>query len=59
MKIAGFLLLLAGWMLVVVAVMLLSSALPRAAFVLAGVGVEALGLGLVVRSHLAFRKERG
>ncbi len=59
MKIAGFLLLPAGWALVLAAVILLPSPLPRAAFVLAGIGVEALGLVLVVRSHLGFRKERG
>jgi len=58
MKTTGFLLLLAGWGLAVAAVALLSAALPRAAFVLAGVGVEALGLGLVIRSHLHSRRER-
>jgi hypothetical protein len=59
MKIAGFLLLLAGWGLVLAAVMLLGSALQRSAFVLAGLGVEVLGLVLVVRSHLAPNHERG
>jgi len=59
MKLAGLLLLLAGWGIVLAAVALLSSALPRTGFVLAGVGVEALGLVLVVRSHLALRGERG
>ena len=59
MKLAGFLLLLAGWILNLAAVILLSSALPRATFVLAGIAVEALGLALVIRAHLAFRKERG
>jgi purine-cytosine permease-like protein len=59
MKIAGFLLLLSGWILILAAVMLLDNPLVRAAFVLAGIGVEALGLVLVVRSHLLFRKERG
>ncbi len=59
MKLAGFLLLLAGWGIVLAAVALLSSALPRTGFVLAGVGVEALGLSLVVRSHLVLRGQRG
>ena len=59
MKLAGFLLLLAGWGIVLTAVVLLGSAGPRAAFVLAGVGVEALGLIIVIRSHLvAARGER-
>jgi hypothetical protein len=60
MKIAGFFLLLAGWGLVLAAVVLLRAAGPGVAFVLAGAGVEALGLVLVVRAHLAqLKKERG
>ncbi len=59
MKLAGFLLLLAGWAIVLAAVVLLASALPRTGFVLAGIGVEVLGLILVVRSHLVLRGERG
>ncbi len=57
MKLAGFLLLVAGWMIVVAAVALLGPTSARAAFVLAGLGVEALGLSLVIRSHLGFREE--
>ena len=59
MKLAGFLLLLAGWGIVLSAVVLLTSALPRGGFVLAGMGVEVVGLLLVVRSHLLLRGERG
>jgi hypothetical protein len=60
MKIAGFFLLLAGWGLVLAAVVLLRGAGPGVAFILAGVGVEALGLVLVARAHLAqLKKERG
>lgn len=51
MKLAGFLLLLAGWWIVVAAVALLALAGARAGFVLAGIGVEILGLVLVIRSH--------
>ena len=58
MKIAGFLLLLAGWIIVVSAVILLASALPRAGFVLAGFGIEALGLVLVFRAHLLLQEGR-
>jgi hypothetical protein len=57
MKLAGFLFLLSGWLIVLAAVALLAPALPRAAFVLAGLGVELLGLTFVVRSHLAVRGE--
>jgi hypothetical protein len=52
MKIAGFLLLLAGWLLVLAALVLLRAAAPQAAFVLVGMGVEALALALVFRAHL-------
>ena len=52
MKLAAFLLLVAGWAIVIFAVGLLPSTGPRAAFVLAGVAVELLGLGIAVRSHL-------
>jgi hypothetical protein len=58
MKLAGFMLLLAGWGLVLSAVVLLASPPPRAAFVLAGVAVELLGLGLIVRTHLIPHAER-
>ena len=52
MKLLGFFLLLAGWGIVVAAVALLASTAPALAlFVLAGTGVELLGLLLVIRSH--------
>jgi hypothetical protein len=53
MKLAGFLLLLAGWGIVVSTLPLLPSVPMRATFALAGMAVELMGLGLVVRSHLA------
>ncbi len=58
MKLAGLLLLLAGWMIAVAAVVLLAAMAPRAGFVAAGVAVEALGLVLLVRSHLVLEKPR-
>jgi hypothetical protein len=57
-KLAGFLLLLAGWAIVLAAVVLLAPAPPRTGFVLAGIGVEVLGLILVARSHLALQGGR-
>ena len=57
MKSAGFLLLVAGWMIVLSSLVLLASASARAAFILAGVGVEVLGLVLVFRSQLTLREE--
>jgi hypothetical protein len=59
MKLAGFLLLLAGWGIVLCAVAWLSSAGQRTGFVLAGFGVEGLGLVLAVRSHLVLPEEHG
>ena len=59
MKVAGFFLLLAGGGLVLAAVALLASSLPRTSFVLAGVGVEVLGIVLVARSHLLEPGDRG
>ncbi len=55
-RLAGLLLLPAGWFLVLAAVALLPAAPARGAFVLAGVAVEMLGLGIVMRSH---RTRRG
>jgi len=51
MKIAGFGLLLAGWLLVLAALVLLPGGLARNAFAAAGLGVEAVGLVLAVRAH--------
>ena len=59
MKFLGFLLLLAGWFLVLAAIVLLASPPSRAGFVLAGIAVEALGLISLFRSHLIPREEKG
>jgi hypothetical protein len=57
MKLAGLLLLVAGWAIVLAAVALLPSAGARVAFVLSGLAVELFGLGLAVRSHLVLQAE--
>jgi len=57
MKIAGFLLLIAGWAIVVAAVALLPSSGARFGFVFAGVAVELFGLTLAVRAHLVLPAE--
>ena len=51
MKLAGFLLLLAGWIIVAAAAILLLPANAKVVFVFAGVAVEILGLTLVIRAH--------
>jgi hypothetical protein len=52
MKLVGFFLLLAGWVIVLAALAVIGSGVPLAAFVLSGTGVEILGLVLVIRSHM-------
>jgi len=59
MKIAGFLLLLSGWFLVLAALVLLKAGLSLNAFVLAASCVEIVGLALVARAHLMARGNRG
>ena len=58
MKVVGFLLLLAGWFLVLAALALFASPPMRAGFVLTGMAVEGLGLALAFRSHLIPREEK-
>lgn len=58
MKITGVLLLVTGWLLVLCALIMLPPGLARNAFVLAGLGVEAMGLTLAVRAHLPERADR-
>jgi hypothetical protein len=58
MKLAGCLLLLAGWAIVVAAVVLLAPANARSVFVLAGVAVEVMGLALLIRSNPLAGREK-
>jgi hypothetical protein len=51
MKLAGFLLLPAGWAVLVVAIAILRSGTIASVFVVAGLLVELLGLVLVSRYH--------
>jgi hypothetical protein len=58
MKLAGLLLLVAGWGISVFAVALLPSIVLRSGFVLAGLATELLGLALLVRAHVVLDVER-
>jgi hypothetical protein len=58
MKVSGFVLLLAGWFLVLAAIVLFATPPLRVAFVLAGIAVEVLGLVLAFRSHMNPREEK-
>jgi hypothetical protein len=53
MKITGFLMMPAGWFLVLAALVLLRAYVAQSLFVAAGMGVEIMGLVLFTRSHLA------
>jgi hypothetical protein len=53
MKAAGFLLLGAGWLLVLGALTLLAAGGARSTFFFAGLFVELLGFILAVRAHLS------
>jgi hypothetical protein len=59
MKFTGFLMLVAGWVIALASMPLLASMKSRTIFVVAGLGVEAIGLVLVVRSHVALEDETG
>jgi len=59
MKLSGLLLLVSGWILVLSAIVLLPRSPSQGAFVLAGIGVQLLGLTFVVRSHVVHRGDEG
>lgn len=59
MKVFGFLMLLAGWLLVLAAIVLFATPPLQGGFVLIGMAVEVLGLIFAFRSHLVPRKEKG
>jgi hypothetical protein len=58
MRLAGLLLLVAGWAIVLAAFLMLGAMAARAAFVAAGVAIELLGLGLLAHSHVAPREAK-
>lgn len=51
MRIAGVLLMPAGWAIALAAVALLPPGAGRAAFLFAGLAVEGLGVALIARLH--------
>jgi hypothetical protein len=58
MKLAGLLLLISGWIIALTAIAILPQAGARAGFLLAGLGVEIVGLVLVFRSHTQPKEDR-
>ncbi len=53
MKLIGCLLLLSGWLIVIAALVMLTTFTQRAAFVTAGIGLEILGLVLLTQNYTA------
>ena len=58
MKYAGLLVMPAGFFLSIAAVILFPDPAPRAAFVVCGIAVEAMGLAVAIRGHMPVRGER-
>ena len=56
MKMIGLLMMPAGWFIVLAALVLLRAVMAQNVFVVAGVGVEILGLVLFTRSHLTAKR---
>jgi len=59
MRFAGLLVMPAGFFLAVAALVLFTSPVQRLEFVLCGLAVEALGLGVAVRGHLLSSRGQG
>ena len=57
MKYAGLLVMPAGFFLSIAALVLFTDPAQRAAFVVCGLAVEVLGLGVAVRGHMLARGE--
>ena len=57
MKLIGVLMMPAGWAIALGAVALLSPGMAQGAFLLAGGGVEVLGLTLLARSHAGTQED--
>jgi uncharacterized membrane protein len=57
MKYAGLLVMTAGFFLSIAALVLFAAQAQRGAFVVCGLGVEMLGLGVAVRAHMEARGE--
>jgi hypothetical protein len=58
LRLAGCLLLLSGFFIVLAALVLLTAFPPRLAFTVAGLAVEALGLALLTQGHKPVEKEQ-
>jgi hypothetical protein len=58
MRYAGLLVMPAGFLLSIAAILLFPDPMPRLAFVLSGLAVEAMGLTVAVRGHMESRGDK-
>ena len=58
MRLLGFFLVPAGWVIVLAAIALLRVSAAQGVFLLAGVAIQAVGLTLVFRYHLPHTPDR-
>ena len=56
MKYAGLLVMPAGCFLILAALVLFPAGAAQAVFVVCGIAVEALGLGVAIRGHMPIRE---
>jgi hypothetical protein len=57
MKLAGLLVMPAGFFLTIAALILFTQPMQQLGFVLSGIAVEVLGLGVAMRGHMLDRRE--
>ena len=57
LKLAGCLLLISGWLIALVALVMLPDFALRAAFVISGLAVEIIGLGLIARGQVTEQRQ--
>lgn len=57
MRFAGLLVMPAGFLLTIAAMVLFADSVQRIGFVVSGIAVEALGLGVSVRAHMLAQRE--
>jgi hypothetical protein len=58
LRMAGLLMMVAGWILMLAAVVMLNSLPLRTGFAMAGLAVQMLGFVLLTRAHIPKRKKR-
>jgi hypothetical protein len=56
MKYAGLIVMPAGFFLSIAAILLFPASPGRAAFIVCGLAVEAMGLGVAIRGHMGDRR---